>query len=120
MRNLSKLIAARQHKLQASTRNVIESLENRQLLSVTLLAPFTSLSVAQDASPTVISLDAHIDDPAVTGTTIVITTPNGSIPIELTDSATPLTAQHFLTNLNNGVYNNTLFYRSVQNFVIQG
>src|SRR4051812_10593399 len=110
MRQLSKAAAKSYQKLQASTRNVVESLESRQLLSVTLLAPFTSVSVAQDAAPTVIPLGAHIDDPSVSGTTIVIQTPNGSIPIELTNSTTPLTVQNFLTNLNNGVYNNTLFY----------
>src|SRR5260221_13881036 len=103
MRKLSKAAARFYQKLQASTRNGIESLESRELLSVTLVAPFTSVSVAQDSSPTVISLDAHIDDPAVSGTTVVIQTPNGSIPIELTNSATPLTVQNFLTNLNNGV-----------------
>lgn len=97
----------------------IEPLEARTLLSATLTSPLSSLTVAQDSSPTTIDLNTHFDDPAVTGTTIAITTPLGSIPIELSDSATPQTVQNFLQNITIGTYNDTLFYRAVKNFVIQ-
>src|SRR6266700_3109443 len=106
-------------KMNAAAGGVIEALERRTLFNATLTSPIDNLTVTQDATPTVISLDSHFTDPLISGTTVAITTPNGTIPIELSDQATPQTVTAFVNHIRDGTYNNTLFYRSVPGFVIQ-
>ncbi|SDG98468.1 peptidylprolyl isomerase [Nitrosomonas sp. Nm132] len=44
----------------------------------------------------------------------------GIIAIELDNDKAPVTAQNFLNYVNNGHYNNTLFHRVIDGFMIQG
>ena len=106
-------------KMKSAVGGVMESLESRTLFNATLTSPISNLSVTQDSAPTVIPLDPHFTDPLVSGTTVIISTPEGPIPIELSDQATPQTVAAFIQHIQDGTYNNTLFYRSVPGFVIQ-
>ena len=49
-----------------------------------------------------------------------IETNYGNIDIELDTDKTPLTCQNFLEYVKNGHYENTLFHRVIDNFMIQG
>ena len=44
----------------------------------------------------------------------------GSFDVQLYDTATPVTVANFLNYVNNGLYQNAIVHRSVNNFVIQG
>ena len=44
----------------------------------------------------------------------------GEFVVELQSDVAPATSAHFLNNVNGRVYENTIFHRSVGNFVIQG
>ena len=43
-----------------------------------------------------------------------------SFQVELYDDAAPITVANFLKYVNNGVYDDTIFHRSVSDFVVQG
>ena len=52
-----------------------------------------------------------------------VTTTAGSLSyfdVELEDSAAPITAANFIKYVNAGLYNDTIFHRKVNNFVVQG
>ncbi len=53
-------------------------------------------------------------------TTVEFQTVLGSFEVNLTDEATPETVANFLAYVNNSDYTNSIFHRSVNNFVIQG
>ena len=53
-------------------------------------------------------------------TVVIIETSQGSIEVNLFDETTPVTVENFLTYVNNGDFNNTVFHRSIPNFVVQG
>jgi len=44
----------------------------------------------------------------------------GLIDIQLYDAATPLTVANFLSYVNSGAFNQSIFHRSVPGFIIQG
>lgn len=44
----------------------------------------------------------------------------GEIIIELNDSLAPITVQNFLTYVNEGFYNGTIFHRVIKGFMAQG
>lgn len=51
---------------------------------------------------------------------VVFETNRGNLEIELFDEQAPITVQNFLTYVNEGFYNGTIFHRVVPEFVIQG
>eukprot|EP01034_Spumella_vulgaris_P041740 gene41740-51727_t len=53
-------------------------------------------------------------------TTIVITTNMGKITAELDAEKAPKTVENFLAYMNAGHYNNTIFHRVIDGFMIQG
>lgn len=53
-------------------------------------------------------------------TIVEVTTNVGKFEINLFDETTPVTVQNFLSYVNAGRYNGTVFHRSVPGFVIQG
>lgn len=53
-------------------------------------------------------------------TTATIQTNHGDITIELDDQNTPATCKNFIEYANSGHYNNTLFHRVIDGFMIQG
>ncbi len=44
----------------------------------------------------------------------------GTITLELDDQKAPVTVKNFLEYVNSGFYNNTVFHRVINNFMIQG
>ncbi|MCS4309312.1 cyclophilin family peptidyl-prolyl cis-trans isomerase [Rheinheimera pacifica] len=53
-------------------------------------------------------------------TIVEVTTNMGKFEINLFDETTPVTVQNFLSYVNAGRYNGTVFHRSVPGFVVQG
>ncbi|WED42496.1 peptidylprolyl isomerase [Legionella cardiaca] len=51
---------------------------------------------------------------------IVIATSKGDIHLKLDEENTPATAQNFLNYVRSGFYNNTIFHRVIDGFMIQG
>lgn len=52
-------------------------------------------------------------------TIVQMQTSQGTIDLQLYNTEAPITVQNFLSYVNSGQYNNTLFYRAVQGFVDQ-
>lgn len=57
---------------------------------------------------------------AVTGTSVRFTTNLGTIDVLLLPGSAPKTVENFLKYMTKGAYNNSVFHRSVRNFIIQG
>ncbi|MET0322443.1 MAG: peptidylprolyl isomerase [Duganella sp.] len=53
-------------------------------------------------------------------TKVIITTNKGKITAELNDAAAPKSVENFLAYMNAGHYNNTIFHRVIDGFMIQG
>ncbi len=51
---------------------------------------------------------------------VVLETSKGKIELELYADKAPLTVKNFLTYVDAGFYNNTIFHRVIPNFMIQG
>jgi peptidyl-prolyl cis-trans isomerase A (cyclophilin A) len=64
---------------------------------------------------------AFTGTPRIADATIVeFQTVMGNFQVNLFDNATPATVTNFLNYVNNGAYSNSVFHRSVSNFVVQG
>ena len=98
----------------------IELLESRCLLSATLNAQIPGQTAFTGQSPPVLDLGSFFSDPSITGTTVLMQTSNGPIPIMLADATTPITVTNFLKYVDSGEYTNTVIHRAVQGFVDQG
>lgn len=57
---------------------------------------------------------------AATATVVVIETNVGDITAELFDQKSPLTVENFLSYVDSGHYNETIFHRVIPKFMIQG
>ncbi len=53
-------------------------------------------------------------------TTVILHTEKGNITLKLTTGKTPKTVNNFVTLSKKGFYNNTVFHRVIQGFMIQG
>jgi peptidyl-prolyl cis-trans isomerase B (cyclophilin B) len=51
---------------------------------------------------------------------VLLTTNHGTIKIELDAEKAPKTVANFLAYVNDGFYNNTIFHRVIDNFMVQG
>lgn len=102
-----------------ATAQQMQMLEPRCLLAAAITDNIDSLWTATPESQS-INLGQHFDDTDVTGTTVVVSTPLGDIPIETFDEITPITVQNFLTLIDAGNYDSMFFHRSVPGFVVQG
>jgi peptidyl-prolyl cis-trans isomerase B (cyclophilin B) len=51
---------------------------------------------------------------------VTIETSKGNISVELDPNAAPITVENFLTYVDEGFYNGTVFHRVIPNFMIQG
>jgi cyclophilin family peptidyl-prolyl cis-trans isomerase len=89
-----------------------EALEGRLLLTAAVTNPI-SLQTAPENTPTTIDLSTHITDPAYPGTLVQLVTNLGDIEIELFNAAAPQTVANFLQYVNNGLYDNTIIHRAV-------
>ncbi|HZW06573.1 MAG TPA: peptidylprolyl isomerase [Phycisphaerales bacterium] len=89
---------------------LFEQLERREVFDVTINDAISD--VAQPlTSPITISLLGRYTDTAVTQFARLVTN-FGNIDIALNSSVAPNTVANFLTYLNEGFYNNTIFHRS--------
>ncbi|SEO04219.1 peptidyl-prolyl cis-trans isomerase B (cyclophilin B) [Duganella sp. CF517] len=53
-------------------------------------------------------------------TNVIITTNMGKMTVELNDEKAPKSVENFLAYMNAGHYNNTIFHRVIDGFMIQG
>lgn len=51
---------------------------------------------------------------------VLLSTNVGDIELELYPQKAPVSVENFLSYVNNGFYNNTIFHRVISNFMIQG
>jgi len=92
----------------------IDALEPRRLLSEglqTAVAPI--LATPANPAGNSITLNQHFFDPSLPGTLVTFSTSFGTIQVGLTDAATPNTVANFLSYVDSGAYNGTIFHRSV-------
>ena len=54
------------------------------------------------------------------GPTVIIETNYGNIEVELNEEKAPNTVKNFLSYIDDKFYNNTIFHRVINNFMIQG
>lgn len=85
----------------------------------TVLAAPDALTVATGASTT-FDVAGTFDDADITNTQLRMDTSEGTINLELFDRQAPRTVQNFLNYVNDRTFENTIFHRSVQDFVLQG
>jgi cyclophilin family peptidyl-prolyl cis-trans isomerase len=99
----------------------LQPLEARCLLSATVLQQIPTESATVGQTPTSITLSTYLNDPSITGGTVVeMETPLGNMYLQLTDSVTPLTVANFVQYISNGEYTPTIIQRSAPGFVLQG
>jgi cyclophilin family peptidyl-prolyl cis-trans isomerase len=104
----------------------LESLEGRQLFAAFLATDIPATTVDVGTTTTDITLGDKVASATVLGTVVQIQTSLGNVDVELFDrrtagrSATPITAANFLQYVNGNAYDNTVYHRSVANFVVQG
>lgn len=58
--------------------------------------------------------------PALAKELVVIETSKGEITLELDDVKAPISVKNFLSYVDQGYYNGTIFHRVIKNFMIQG
>jgi peptidyl-prolyl cis-trans isomerase A (cyclophilin A) len=102
---------------------VVLPLEPRLMFAVdpsTLASQETVLSaipnvLAEVSSPASqsVTLSTYIQDPNVPGTIATIQTSKGNIVVALTDEATPISVANFLSYVNSGAYDSTVYHRTV-------
>lgn len=84
-----------------------------------LLLTFVSLSVF--AAPKKVNADKKVEKVEVKKNPVVIMqTSHGEIEIELNAEKAPNSVANFLTYVDEGFYNGTIFHRVINNFMIQG
>jgi cyclophilin family peptidyl-prolyl cis-trans isomerase len=91
-------------------------------LAADVAVQFTDL-VLDTTVPTIVAIEGKFQEDTVSGTVVKFDTnapvSDSNIYIELT-SNTPLTNANFLSYVDSNAYDNTIFHRSVNNFVLQG
>ena len=84
--------------------------------------PFSD-QVISSSGPITVSVEGVFEDTKVSGTVVKFETnaplADNDFYVELTGN-TPFTNANFLSYVNSGAYDNSMFHRSVSNFVIQG
>lgn len=114
---------------QAQGGEVVEgcqTLEQRTMMAVNIISALPDRAVLPGAAATTLSMAGRYDDPNLNSTIARFATTEGDINVLFYDSAnpgvartTPATIANFLSYINAGRYTNTVFHRSVANFVIQ-
>lgn len=78
------------------------------------------MKFSQKCLVTALLTTALVGSQSALATVVLVKTSLGNFEVNLFDKTTPVTVNNFLTYVNAGSYNNTVFHRSVSNFVIQG
>jgi cyclophilin family peptidyl-prolyl cis-trans isomerase len=120
MRLISKLSLRRSgsrsgRAYRKAVQQAIESLECRRLMAATGETVSTIpaiLATPSNSAGNAITLNQYFTDANEPGTLVTFRTTYGTIEVSLTDAATPLTVANFLSYVNSGAYNNTIFHRS--------
>jgi len=99
---------------------LMEQLEQRTLMAATLNQAFADAVQAINPASETIDLNTRFSDPDISGTLVRLDTNGGNIDVELFDDATPLTVNNWLQYVTSGLYDDTFFHRSIDNFIIQG
>ncbi len=79
-----------------------------------------NVTVAKNAAARVIDLHSFFSDKDTSNTVVRMATTQGTIDLELFDTATPKSVANFLNYVTSTRYNQSIFHRSVKDFVIQG
>ena len=99
-----------------------ETLESKQLLAADVAQSFATVEL-DTTGPVTVAIEGKFQEDTVSGTVVKFDTnapvSDSDIYIELAAN-TPLTNANFLSYVNNSAYDNTMFHRSVNNFVLQG
>lgn len=112
---------SRKNRKNSSAARSVEALENRVLLSATVISQVPTQNLVVGQTTPGIALGAYLNDPSITGGTVVeMQTPLGNMYLQLTDAQTPLTVANFVQYINNGEYTPTIIQRSAPGFVLQG
>ena len=82
--------------------------------------PMTPIVKIQGAANTTTDLATVFADPNASNTFVQLQTSDGTVNLELLDQAAPLTVNNYLSYVNAGSYNGTIWHRSVTDFVVQG
>lgn len=93
---------------------------NRNLIVETSALLLRSLTAWRRGAAALLAAVACVLPLAAQATTVRLYTTYGPIDIELYDSAAPNTVANFLAYVRSGGYANSLFHRSVPNFIVQG
>lgn len=115
----------RLHRRNHKAVTPFEPLEQRTFMSATVSAQIPAQTVVAGQTFAPLALGQFFTDNAVpAGDTVVniqtsLPAPDNSIPVILTNAATPQTVANFLNYINSGEYANTIVHRSVPGFVIQ-
>ncbi len=108
----------------------IEALESRIAPAAMVAAPLADLVFGPGKTGATLDLSHTFSDPNITGTVVEVDTnlpvggTLGKFFIGLTDAATPITVDNFLSyvhgdGLSHAKYDNTIVHRAVPNFVVQ-
>ena len=102
--------------------SVLFSLNLYSQIGADVAIPFSD-QVISGIDPITVSIEGVFEDTTISGTVVKFETnaplADNDFYVELT-SNTPLTNANFLSYVNSGAYDNSMFHRSVSNFVIQG
>ena len=109
MTNKSQPIANTQ-KLETNTSQVDTNSQQPSTNSATI-TPMASQN--SNTQPTTNNFEKKIY-------TVTMTTTSGEIVLELDGTKTPITVNNFITLAKKGFYDNTIFHRTIANFMIQG
>jgi peptidyl-prolyl cis-trans isomerase A (cyclophilin A) len=78
------------------------------------------VNAAMGLSATLAGLAPQFATAQASNTSVLVKTSMGEIVIELYPERAPKTVANFLSYVNSGHYNNTIFHRVIRNFMIQG
>src|SRR5699024_911406 len=86
----------------------------RRLLAAALFISSLGLTTAHAQS------DTSLSRKSMTAPHVKLQTSAGDILIELNQEKAPATVENFLTYVNDGFYDGTIFHRVINNFMVQG
>ena len=84
------------------------------------MTSLTLLSLVVLALGAGLSLNAVAGQGSAENPVVVLETSTGTITLELYADKTPITVENFLKYVDDGFYDNLIFHRVIQNFMIQG